>query len=325
MQTAKRFTGWLLVLLGSLIFTGAAANSQEVVVTDFPLGVAGSVDPGLFKPYQAGLQAVADTLRKYPVARAVIVGGADGERYRENNDAKNPGLALGRAHVMRDWLIMKFGVDSTQLLIQSKDVAKVGPIYRSVSIRVVREPERIAATSAAPAVPTTAQVQPVSQPARAGGDITEHMGLQVGGGLTTSPYGAIPFISSAVTWKRKVFVEGSLGYTVWDGTFRLQGTDLETRRRMAGGAIIIYPFTRLPLGVVGGWARVEEISQSYYQYVKLSEGPIIGLRASLLDHIYITGAYTPVKQRTAGELISQFNDGQFMFSVGVHKIFGGSR
>lgn len=324
MPSKKVRSGCLLLLLGSLMLVGASANAQEVVVTDFPLGIGGSVNPSLFRQYQTGLQAVADTLHKYPTARAVIVGAADGERYRANNDAKNPGLALGRAHALREWLIKHYDVDSTQLVIQSKDVALIGPNYRSVSVRVVRESRPSVSVPDAQVV-SSPQVLSHSEPPQAARDITEHMGLQVGGGLTTSPYGAIPFVSGAVTWKRIIFVEGTLGYTMWNGTFRFQGIDLETHRRMAGGAVIIYPLTHLPLGLVGGWARVEEISQAYYQYVRLSEGPILGLRTSLLDCITITGAYAPCKQRLAGEAKSEYKSSQFMLSVGVQKIFGGSQ
>jgi hypothetical protein len=96
---------YLILTLISLAFLTGPVLSQEVVITDFPLGVGGSVDPDVFKPYYAQLKAISDTLRMYPLARAIVAGGADGEEYRENNDAKNPGLALGRAYILRNLLI----------------------------------------------------------------------------------------------------------------------------------------------------------------------------------------------------------------------------
>lgn len=310
----------VLLFVGLLLLSGAIVSAQDLVVTGFPLGVGGSVDRDFFEPYRADLKTVADTLHKYPSALAVIVGGADGERYRENNDAKNPGLALGRAHALRNWLIRQLNVDSTQLIIQSKDVAQVGPNYRSVSIRVIRERRSDAQISSTPPPPLAGIAAPLPV-----SDLTEHMGLQIGAGLSTSPYGAIPYVSGAVTWKRLIFFEGTLGYTFWNGAFMYQGVELDTRRRLAGGQLVVYPFNRLPLGIVAGWVRVEELSQAHYSYVRLSEGPIIGARTTLFDIVTVTGAINPVKQRVAGVPISRIKNDQFMLSVGVHKTFGGSR
>ncbi|MBI5265642.1 MAG: hypothetical protein HY851_00265 [candidate division Zixibacteria bacterium] len=309
-----------LLFVGLLLLSGAIVSAQDLVVTGFPLGVGGSVDHNFFEPYRADLKAVADTLHKYPSALAVIVGAADGERFRENSDAKNPGLALGRAHALRNWLIRQFNVDSTRLIIQSKDVSQIGPHYRSVSIRVIRERRSDTQTPSTPPPPLAGIAAPLPV-----SDLTEHMGLQIGAGLSTSPYGAIPYVSGAVTWKRLIFFEGTLGYTFWNGAFTYQGVELDTRRRMAGGQLVVYPFNRLPLGIVAGWVRVEELSQAHYSYVRLSEGPIIGARATLFDIVTATGAINPVKQRVAGIPISRIKNGQLMLSVGVHKTFGGSR
>jgi hypothetical protein len=311
-----------LLIVAFLMSLASYAPAQEVVVSGFPPGVGGGVGRDFFEPYRSDLKAVADTLHRYPSARAVIVGGADGVRFRENNDAKNPGLALGRAHTLRQWLIQHFSVDSTQLIIQSKDVSLVGPLYRSVSIRVINDKPPSNSRPNTQTVPNP-PVSSNSGTTNTGGDLKEHMGLQISAGLSTSPYGAIPFVSGAVTWRRAIFVEGTLGYTLWDGAFRYQGVDLDTRRRMAGGQLIVYPFNRLPLGFVGGWVRVEEIAHAYYAYARLSEGPMFGVRTSIFDFVTITGAYTPVKQRVAGQAISRAKNDQFLLSICVNKIFGG--
>lgn len=313
-----------LLIVAFVTFLASVISAQEVVVTGFPLGVGGSVDRDFFEPWRSDLKAVADTLHRYPSARAVIVGGADGERFRENNDAKNPGLALGRAHTLRNWLIGQFNVDSTQLLIQTRDVALIGPLYRSVSIRVFREKRLSESHPNTQIVPASLVQRPVETPVTMP-DITEHMGLQIGAGISTSPYGAIPFVTAAATWKRTIFVEGTLGYTLWDGAFRFQEADLDTRRRMAGGQIVVYPFSRTPVGIVGGWVRVEEVSQAYYAYVRLSEGPILGLRTSVFGFVTVTGAYNPVKQRVAGQSISRAKNDQFLLSISACKTFGGSK
>jgi hypothetical protein len=105
----KRVT--LLILTLAIAFSGVALP-QEVVIVDFPLGVAGSIDPAIFKPLFPQFQAISDTLAKYPLMRAIVMGGADGEEYYDAHDAKNPSLALGRAHALRNLMIREFKVDS---------------------------------------------------------------------------------------------------------------------------------------------------------------------------------------------------------------------
>ena len=90
----------ILLVIGCLVLLTGVAAPQEVVIKDFPLGVAGSIGQDIFKPHHDDLKAIADTLNKYPLLRALITGGADGFRYRQANVAKNPALALGRAHAL---------------------------------------------------------------------------------------------------------------------------------------------------------------------------------------------------------------------------------
>jgi len=126
-------TRFILLVAGCLALLPGVTWSQEVVVSGFPIGVGGSVSRDFFRPYYPELQAMADTLRKYPLVRAVITGGADGEHYRQNHDAKNPALALGRAHALRNLLIYEFNV------IRSEDVKTKGARYRYASVHIARE------------------------------------------------------------------------------------------------------------------------------------------------------------------------------------------
>ena len=125
------------MILLILLFLPLAGNTQEVVVSGFPVGTAGSIDDSFFEPYFTQLQMVADTLKQYPLLHAIVMGSADGETYRANNDAQNPGLALGRAHALRAILISKFGVDSTQLVVQTEEAAAKGAEYRYASVREI--------------------------------------------------------------------------------------------------------------------------------------------------------------------------------------------
>jgi hypothetical protein len=319
---------FMILAIGCLVLSAGPALAQEVVITDFPLGVGGSIDPDLFKPYYAQLKAISDTLRMYPLARAIVTGGADGEQYRETQDAHNPGLALGRAHILRNLLISEFKVDSTQIIIQSTDGKTKGPQYRYAGVRVDRDMSDLEARldkrldsleNRPPDVQHFTEVKEITK------NLAEHMGLQLSIGASSSPFGGIPIVGGAVTWKRIVYVEGIWGHTFWNGSFQYNGYNLNTKSRLAGGNLIVYPYKRLPVGIVGGWIRIEEIYLDSYEYVKMSEGPMLGLRASPLSFLSITGTYNPSRHRIAGEYKSRAKNGQFLVSITAHKTFGGEK
>jgi hypothetical protein len=282
------------------------------------------VGQDFFKPYYADLQSVADTLHKYPMVTAIITGGADGERYRQNNDAQNPALALGRAHVLHDLLMNKFNVDSTQLVIQSEDVKTKGARYRYASVRISPElyniEKRLGAVENRPPLEKHfTEVQEITN------EIEENLGLHLSVGLSSSPFGGIPVVACAFSWKKVVYVEGIVGHTFWNSSFTFEGNDLDTKRRLVGGYLIYYPYNHIPVGIVGGWVRIEEISQEYYEYVKLSDGPVLGLRGSPHKFISITGAYNPSKHRITGNSKSKAENDQFLISITAHMRFGGKK
>jgi hypothetical protein len=294
------------------------------VVEGFPIGVGGGASPKFFEPYYAQLQSIADTLLEYPLAWAIVTGGADGKRYRRDNDAKNAALALGRAHALRNVLVQKFNLDPTRIVVQSGDVKVEGAPYRHARVRIVWDLAGLDAR-----LDTLANRPPVenriTEVKEITSEVAENMGLQLSAGLSSSPFGAIPIVAWAVTWKRSIFIEGVVGHTFWNSTFWFEGTELDTRRRMAGGLVTVYPFESKRVGFLGGWIRIEEISQQYYEYAKMSEGPLFGLRVSPLDYLSIMGAYNPAKHRLAGDRIKKSKDGQFLISITVHTDFGGGK
>ncbi|UCG62268.1 MAG: hypothetical protein JSV52_03015 [Candidatus Zixiibacteriota bacterium] len=321
----------ILLVIGCLALLTGVAAPQEVVIKDFPIGVAGSIGQDIFKPHRDELKAIADTLSKYPLVRAVITGGADGFRYRQSNDAKNPALALGRAHALLNYMIRELKVDSSQIIIRTEDVAARGPEHRYAGIRIVRDlsdidedvaglKSRLSDLEQRPAVEKHfTEVKEIPN------ILKENLGLQVSAGLSTSPFGGMPVLAGALTWKRMIFLEGIVGHTFWNGEFVFTGVDLETKRRMIGGHVVYYPREDIPVGVVGGWLRVEEMAQDYYEYVRLSEGPVFGLRASPLEFISVTGAYNPSRHREAGRAKASAENDQFLLYVTVHIGFGGAR
>ncbi|MDZ4723754.1 MAG: hypothetical protein SGI97_07610 [candidate division Zixibacteria bacterium] len=314
----------IIRVIGTLAILAGIASAQEVVIKDFPLGVGGSIDSDHFQAYFPGMKAVADTLKKYPLARAVITGGADGGQYQSDHDAKNPGLALGRAHILRALLISEFKVDSIQIIVQSDDSKRRGSEYRYASIRISRELSDIearlqAVEQRAPVEKHFTEVQTSS------GTPIENFGLQFGAGLTTSPFGGIPLVNAALTWERVIFVEAFAGHTFWNSTFNFDGSDLNTKRRLIGGQVIVFPISHIPVGIVGGWIRIEEISQSYYKYVNLSEGPLLGLRVTPIKYLSATGVFDPAKRRIVGEELSKMNRDQFLLSITAHIGFGGAK
>ena len=91
------------------------------------------------------------------------------------------------------------------------------------------------------------------------------------------------------------------------------------------GYLIVYPDEDLPVGALGGWIRIEEIATDYYEYVKLSEGLLLGLRVTPIEYLSITGAYNPSRQRIAGDNRSESKNDRFLVSVTAHIAFGGAR
>ncbi|MCK4632132.1 MAG: hypothetical protein KAT79_02610 [candidate division Zixibacteria bacterium] len=338
-------TGLIALALICLALLPATTQSQEVVVVDFPIGVGSGVSQDFFRPHYPALQAIADTLYKYPLVRAIVTGGADGDRYRKNNDASNPSLALGRAHALRNVLLNEFKVDARQIIVQSQDSKAKGSQYRHATVRIATELSDFKTQldgvadhldgmethldGVAARLDTIAERPPVDQHitniTEVAEDIAEPMGLQLGVGLSSSPFGAIPVVTGAVTWERKVFVEAVVGHTLWNSSFAYSGQDLNTKRRMAGGLVFFYPVNDFPVGVIGGWIRTEEISTKYYDYVKMSEGPIFGLRYSPYKFLYITGAYNPARQRIVGKPIVESRHNEFMISVTGFILFGGEK
>ena len=323
-----------ILVVALLAAFAALAGAQEVVIGGFPLGVGSSIDPEFWEPHTDALSGVADALRQHPEARAVIVGRADGTRYRDGNDAKNPGLSLGRAHALRNVLVDRFGVDSTQLLIQTSDVAIPGADYRSVSVRVEMAAEPPVVLAAAPPPAPVVVQKPAPEPKSEPIAVTEvnetnnyydRMSLRLGIGASTSPFGGLPIVTGAVIWDRKLALNIVLGHTFWNDSYSFQGQNLQTWNRMVGLGITYYPWQDKPVGFVGGWVRVEEIAQSYYEYVRLSEGPALGVTVAPWKHVAVTGLYNPSRQRVEGTDLSAGKNGQFLLGISLFTDFGGGR
>lgn len=317
-----------VLVVAILTALASLAGAQEVVVGGFPLGVGSSVDPGFWDPHAGALNEVADALKKHPEARAVIVGRADGTRYRNGNDAKNPGLSLGRAHALRNVLVNRFGVDSSQLLIQTSDVAIPGGDYRSVSVRVEMPPPDKDVQVSAPLVVQQTELPPGPAPVTQVNETNyydDQMTIRLGIGASSSPFGGLPTVTGAVIWRHTLALNVLLGHTFWNDTYQFQGQNLETWQRMVGGALTWYPWQNKPVGLVGGWVRVEEIAQGYYEYVRLSEGPVVGATVTPIKHVALSALYNPSRQRVEGTDFSSGKHGQFLLGISLFKDFGGKR
>lgn len=314
----------VLLTIGCLVLLLSVAWSNEVVVTGFPVGIGGDVGAEFFKPYYPALKTIADTMKEYPLAHAIVTGGADGVRYRHGNDTKNPSLALGRAHALRNLLIREFGVDSTRVFVQSQDSRTEGELYRFAKVRVslalsALEARVIEVENRPPIEKQFTEIREVPI------ELPDKLHLGVGGGLVASPYGGMPIFSGIVTWDQKIYFEGFLAHTLWDDKYFYAGTDLTTRRRMTGWQMAYFPKDDLPVGLVAGWVRAEELAQDYYKYVRMSEGPIFGLRVLPLDYISVTAVYNPVRQRAAGMSLSETKHDLFLLTISVHHLWGGGK
>lgn len=309
-------------VIGVILLLAAAGSAEELLIGDFPLGVGRSIAPSFFDAYNAQLKAFADSLQADPSLRIVITGSADSHKYRANNDAKNPGLALGRAHVVRNHLIGRFGIDSLRIMIQSSETNVPGGQHRNVRVRLVRiaAPQQGTVDTVVLAPPA-----PIIERTEVTNVMPADLGLRFGAGVATSPFGGIPIVTGAVSWKKRVFIEGVVGHTFWSRSYTFQRVELDTWRRMSGALVAVYPKKDLPIAAVGGWIRVEQIAQQYYEYVKLSEGIMLGLRGHPVDFLTVTAAYNPSRHRIEDLVNSRAKNGQFMLSVTAHIDLGGAR
>ena len=234
---------------------------------------------------------------------------------------------------MRNILVGQYNVDSTQILVQSADAKNKGEQYRYVSIRIIHGTAEIESrlhlleqkepldSRFAELNEKITELQQKPEPRLLIDDLTLHFS----GGLSTSPFGPIPIVGAAVSWKKFAFIEGVLGHTFWNSDFDFAGVNLDTRKRMAGGHAIVYPFKNKRIGLLGGWYRFEEISQTFYKYVKLSEGPVFGLRGLATENISITAAYNPSKQLEAGFPLSNTDNDLFLLSLTYFLTIGGEK
>jgi hypothetical protein len=324
----------ILLLTSCVLLIATAVTSQELVISGFPVGVGGSVDQELFEPYYSQIQKIADTLKMYPDAYVVITGSADGINYTLHNDSRNPSLALGRAHVVRNLLVNQFEVDSNQIMIQSNDVKSIGDKFRAAKIKVYRYEDntddlnkelvdlktRLEDLENKPPVEKHfTEVQEITN------TLADNFGLQLSAGMSSSPFGGIPTVSSAVTWKRKIFVDAIFGHTFWDDQFIFEDEELDTKLRMAGARVTIYPKKNFKLGLVGGWMHIEKISQQHFEYVELTEGPIVGLKARFSDKFGVSFLYNPSKYRVAEVETSTDKKNQFLLLFDISTIFGGGK
>lgn len=322
----------LLIVLISVMIISGNIFSQEIVITDFPVGVGNSINEDFFQPYSEQLNQMSKTLEQDPQTFAIITGGADGKLYQQNHDLKNSAIALSRAHALKIHMIKKFSVESSKLIISTEESKTKGASNRFASIRIVTDisgikqklndefgklDTRLTTVENKPPIEKHfTEIKEISAP-------PDYFGLRLSAGFTSSPFGGIPVLAAAVRWKDKIYFEASLGHTFWNNSFMFEGTDLETKRRLLGGLISYYPIEELPIGVVGGWLRIEEISQKYYEYVKLSEGPMIGVEAIPLEFLTVSVIYNPTKHRLAGLFESISENDQFLLSVKIFKLFGG--
>jgi hypothetical protein len=323
MKTKTSLYWMAAVVIGTLTLIAASAQAQEVVITDFPLGVGGDIAPDFFEPYYPQLQTVVDTLAAYPLARAVIVGSADGYRYDRDHDAKNPGLSVGRAHALRNLLLDVFGADSSQLVVQSVDVPWEGGRYRSVIVTIDRDlaglDERLGVMLAPARVDThTIEVHEVTR-------VESGMGLRLAAGASSSPYGVIPIVSAAVHWRQTIIFEAVAGHQLWTDGY-MYGTDnLAVWSRTMSLDIIYYPWETRPIGFIGGWTRFEEMSKDYHEYTQLSEGPVLGVTVMPWHWAQIAGMWQPSRNRDISDPESEAKHDQFVLRLTVHTDLGGAR
>lgn len=300
------------------------AVAEEIVIRGFPLGVGENLDDQFLAPYYSQLAALAESLRIDPLAELVVRGSRDDSRYRNDHDAKNAGLSVGRADLVEKYLVQNFGADSNRISIETQLEKGHGDRYRYVSIRLVRRFGSLLARidtlerqiNSLGQQPLAERPQPARKP-----EVNDFV-IEMTAGISTTPFGAVPTGTGAFVYRRWLYIQGILGHTWWDSRSNFSGRRLYTWHRLAGGMIIAYPSFSRPVGLAAGWLRHEDISQSYYRYVRMTEGPIFGARVSPFKRILVGLYYNPMK-RVIGTDRAKISANQFLVSVSYQLIGSG--
>jgi hypothetical protein len=298
---------------------------NEVVIRGFPLGAGESLDAGFFAPYDAQLSAMVDSLKADPLAEIVVRGSRDAVRFRTDHDAKNAGLSLGRADVVEKYLVQRLDADSNRIFIETIKEDGQGESYRYISVRLIHRFQSLMARidsleqQLASLRDHPVALHQVPPPAPEPKDLV----IEMTAGLSASPFGPIPVATGAFVYREWLYIQGLLGHTWWDSRSNFAGARLYTWHRVAGGMIIAYPHFTGPVGLAAGWLRHEDISQSFYRYVRMTEGPIFGARVSPYKRIQLGLYYHPLK-RVYGTDRAKIHSDQFLLSV-TYQLIGGGR
>lgn len=315
--------GVVIAILGAAApLAPGTANAQEVVIRGFPLGKGESVSRGFFAPYHSKLAALAESLKVDPLAEIIVRGSRDAIRYRQDHDAKNAGLSVGRADLIEKILVQEFGADSNRVSIETLAEEERGEDYRYVTVRVVHRFGALGARldsleqllNSLGDRPLAQLLPPQTQPS----DLV----IEAGVGLSATPFGPVPIVTGAFVYRRWLYFQGEFGHTWWDTRSNFAGQRLFTWHRLAGGMVIAYPDFSRPVGLVAGWLRHEDISQSFYRYVRMTEGPVFGARISPYECFQIGFYYHPLK-RVVGTDRAKIKATQFLVSVTYLLIGGG--
>ncbi|OGC94740.1 MAG: hypothetical protein A2W25_16135 [candidate division Zixibacteria bacterium RBG_16_53_22] len=319
-KTNKASTSGLGLLI--LLVAIGAVEAQEVIIRGFPLGAGESVDRQFFKPYLPQLEALAESLNVDPLAEIVVRGSRDAVRYRAGHDAKNAGLSVGRADLVEKILVQRLNADSNRISIETMKEDEEGQEFRYVSVRVVHRFGGLSARlDSLQKQLDSLRNRPLGQQPGAH-PLVSDLVIEMTAGLSTTPFGVVPTGTGAFVYKRWLYIQGIVGHTWWDSRSSFAGRRLYTWHRLAGAMITVYPRFSGPVGLSAGWLRHEDISQAYYRYVRMTEGPVLGARVSPYPRVLIGAYYHPLK-KVYGTDRANIRWNQFLVSLSYQLIGGG--
>ena len=306
-----------------LLMAASAIEAQEVIIRGFPLGAGESLDKQFFESYLPQLAALAESLNVDPLAEIVVRGSRDAVRYRADHDAKNVGLSVGRADIVEKILVQRLNADSNRISIETMKEDEEGQEFRYVSVRLVHRFSGLSARldSLQRQLDSLRNRPPIQQLATQ--ELVSDLVIEITAGLSTTPFGVVPTGTGAFVYKRWLYIQGIVGHTWWDSRSNFAGRRLYTWHRLAGGMITVYPRFSGPVGLSAGWLRHEDISQAYYRYVRMTEGPAIGARISPYPRVLIGVYYHPLK-KVYGTDRANIRWNQFLLSM-TYQLIGGGR
>ena len=296
-------------------------EAQEFIIYGYPPNVGYSIDPSFYEKFHDTFKQVADALRADSTLVAFVWGEADSLKYPNSHDTHNAGIAVSRAHSVRDVLVYNFECDSTRVFVQSMESRKKGGKYRSVTIVL----QKVAFGPENPKRDTVIHEiirERINNIYDSTYILVDNFGFTIGAGVSSARYRTLPEAFIGIDWKRQLQLEFQGGIGVTTSDYAWEGETLTNRNVLYSMALTAYPWKTVGLGLTAGIQGEEDIAQQKSFYTRRCRQFLLGARMDVYKNIDIGVYWTPGYERNEGKENAVWVNNQFRVNLIFAKRFG---